>query len=62
MDILLAHQVHQVTNVGISLGAAMAVVCSWQRSRSIIWMMIHGFLGWFYVIYFALTREPDEVR
>ncbi len=46
----------------ISLGAAIAVVCSWHRSRSIIWMIIHGLLGWAYVIYFALTREADEIR
>ncbi|NOY43516.1 MAG: hypothetical protein GXP26_16980 [Planctomycetes bacterium] len=62
---LLAHEVHvvnQAANAGIGLGAAIAVVCSWHRSRSIIWTIIHGTLGWFYVIYFALTREPDEVR
>ncbi len=62
---LLAHDVYVVsgaTQTGISLGSAIAVVCSWHRSRSIIWTIIHGTLGWFYVIYFALTREPDEVR
>jgi len=47
---------------GISLGAAIAVVCSWHRSHSIVWMIIHGTLSWAYVIYFALTREADEVR
>lgn len=47
---------------GISLGAALAVVCSWQRNRSIILAMIAGLFSWFYVIYFALTRRPDEVR
>jgi hypothetical protein len=47
---------------GIGLGAAIAVVCSWQRNRSIIWATIAGFFSWFYVIYFALTRTPDEMR
>jgi len=61
MDLLIAHQGHGAANAGITLGAAMAVVCSWQRSRSIIWMIIHGTLGWFYIIYFALTREADEM-
>lgn len=47
---------------GIGLGAAIAVVCSWQRNRSIILAAIAGFFSWFYVIYFALTRRPDETR
>jgi hypothetical protein len=50
------------TDVGVGLGSVIAVVCSWQRSRSILWAMLHGFLGWFYVIYFAVTREPGETR
>ena len=51
-----------VTSGGISLGSAIAVVCSWQRNRSIIMAIIAGVLSWFYVIYFALTRTPDEYR
>jgi hypothetical protein len=45
---------------GIGLGAAIAIVCSWQRNRSILWAILAGILSWIYVIYFALTREPDE--
>lgn len=45
---------------GIGLGSAIAVVCSWQRNRSILWAILAGILSWFYVIYFAMTREPDE--
>ncbi len=47
---------------GVSLGSALAVVCSWQRNRSIILAIIAGLFSWFYVIYFAVTRRPDEVR
>jgi ABC-type Fe3+-siderophore transport system permease subunit len=47
---------------GIGLGAALAVVCSWQRNRSIILAIIAGVFSWFYVIYFALTRRADEVK
>ena len=53
---------HTVTTSGISLGAAIAVVCSWQRNRSIVWAIIAGVLSWFYVIYFALTRGADEMK
>jgi hypothetical protein len=51
-----------VASGGISLGSAVAVVCSWQRNRSIVWAIIAGIFSWFYVIYFALTRTPDEMR
>lgn len=39
-----------------------AVVCSWQRNRSIHWAVIAGLLSWAYVAYFAITRRPDETR
>jgi hypothetical protein len=51
-----------VTQTGIGLGAAIAVVCCWQRNRSILWAILAGILSWLYVIYFALTRRPDEVK
>ena len=49
-----------VTQTGIGIGAALAIVCSWQRNRSILWAILAGILSWFYVVYFALTRRPDE--
>jgi hypothetical protein len=49
-----------VTQSGIGLGTVIAVVCSWHRNRSILWAILAGVLSWFYVIYFALTRRPDE--
>jgi hypothetical protein len=52
--------VNTVTQSGIGLGSAIAVVCSWQRNRSILFAIVSGILGWLYVIYFALTRRPDE--
>lgn len=58
-------EIFQTTHVvrsGIGLGSAIAVVCSWQRNRSIVWAIIAGILSWFYVIYFALTRTPDEMK
>ena len=49
-----------VTETGIGLGSAIAIVCSWQRNRSILWAILAGILSWIYVIYFALTRRGDE--
>jgi len=60
---LLAHITNQpgaVVSVGTGIGSAIAVVCSWQRNRSILWAILAGILSWIYVIYFALTRKPDE--
>jgi hypothetical protein len=51
-----------VTQSGIGLGSVIAIVCSWQRNRSILWAILAGILSWLYVIYFALTRQPDEVK
>jgi hypothetical protein len=47
---------------GIGLGWAIAVVCSWQRNRSILWAILAGILSWLYVIYFALSRKADETK
>jgi hypothetical protein len=52
----------QVTEIGVGLGTVIAVVLSWHRNRSIFWAILHGIFSWFYVIYFALTRRPDEVK
>jgi len=57
---LLAAQTTVVTQSGIGLGSAIAVVCSWDRNRSILWAILAGILTWIYVIYYALTRTPEE--
>jgi len=49
-----------VLESGVSLGAVIAVVASWSRNRSILWAIFHGICGWFYVVYFALTRTENE--
>ena len=51
-----------ITQTGIGLGSAIAIVCSWQRNRSILWAILAGILSWLYVIYFALTRKADETK
>lgn len=48
-----------ITN-GIGLGTVVAAVTSWERNRSVLWMIVHGILSWFYVIYFLLTRKKSE--
>jgi len=46
--------------VGVGLGTVIAVVCSWERNRSILWAILAGWLSWIYVIWFAITRADRE--
>jgi hypothetical protein len=59
---LLADATQQTTIIqsGVGLGSVIAVTCSWERNKSILWAILAGILSWFYVIYFALTRESGE--
>ena len=43
--------------VGVGFGSALAITISWSANHSILWAIIHGVLSWFYVIYYALTRQ-----
>lgn len=42
--------------VGFGLGTLIAVALSWGANKSILWAIFHGFLGWFYVIYYLLFK------
>lgn len=46
----------ETTNVssGIGFGTIMAAIISWLKWHSIGWVILHGLLGWLYVIYFWL--------
>ncbi len=35
---------------GIGIGSVIAIVLSWTANHSIGWMILHGILGWVYVI------------
>lgn len=44
---------------GVGLGTVIAVVISWSRNKSILWAIIHGILGWLYVIYAILFLKKN---
>jgi len=46
----------RAARMGVTMGSTLAIVISWSVHQSILWAIIHGFLSWFYVIYYALTR------
>ena len=46
----------QVAKAGVSFGSALAIAISWSVHKSILWAIVHGFLSWLYVLYYAITR------
>jgi hypothetical protein len=42
---------------GIGFGSALAITISWSANKSILWAIVHGFLSWIYVIYYALKYQ-----
>ena len=52
---------NNAAQAGIGLGSAIAVAISWSQHESILWAILHGFFGWFYVIYYAFTRPGGLV-
>jgi len=43
------------TGVGIGVGVVLAMILSWSANHSLLWVIIHGFFSWLYVIYWVLT-------
>ena len=39
---------------GIGMGSTLAMILSWSINHSILWAILHGIFGWFYVVYFAI--------
>ena len=40
--------------IRLGFGSALAIAISYTNNHSILWAIIHGILGWLYVIYVAL--------
>ena len=45
---------------GVGLGTIVAVVVSWSRNKSILWAIIHGILGWLYIIYVLIVGNKKD--
>ena len=46
--------VEKTVDVGATVGTALAVVLSYVKWKSIGWTILHGCLGWVYIIYYAI--------
>lgn len=46
-----------IVKLGLGYGAVAAMVLSYSVNQSILWMLIHGWFSWLYVLYFALFKN-----
>lgn len=42
---------------GVSFGTALAIAISFVQNHSVLWAILHGIFGWFYVAYYVLTHH-----
>ncbi len=54
LHVAFKFDVEKTVNNGISFGCILAAVISYVKFQSIGWAMLHGFLGWIYVIYYLI--------
>lgn len=45
---------NSAAKAGIGFGSALAITISWSANHSILWAILHGLFGWFYVVYYAI--------
>jgi hypothetical protein len=46
-----------VAGSSIGFGAVLAIVLSWTANKAIGWAILHGILGWVYVVYYLITHH-----
>lgn len=44
--------VNKTVKTGISFGSVLAMIISYTTWQSIGWAILHGLLGWVYVVYY----------
>ena len=46
-----------IAKSSIGFGTILAITLSWTSNQAILWAIIHGVLGWLYVIYYLVVRD-----
>jgi len=50
-------QNHQSAGIGFwGFGSMLAITISWSVNHSILWMILHGIVSWFYVFYYGFFK------
>ena len=47
---------NQTIHTGVSFGCVIAAIISYANLQSIGWAILHGILGWIYVIYYLIAN------
>ena len=42
---------------GFGFGSALAITISWSQWHSVLWAIVDGVFGWFYVAYFVIRMH-----
>lgn len=58
-QVIYSNQVERLVDYGIGFGSAIAIVVSWSQNKSIAFVILHGILGWLYVIYYLITNNNN---
>ena len=45
------------SGAAIGFGSVMAIAISWTANHAIGWAILHGLLGWLYVIYYLIRYD-----
>jgi len=53
---IFLRSVIMIIHYGVGFGAILAMVISFSVNKSVLWAIIHGLFGWFYVLYYLLFR------
>ncbi|QCX01108.1 hypothetical protein FGM00_13650 [Aggregatimonas sangjinii] len=53
----LRHFIDYFVLSGLAFGSVFALLASLEKNRSFKWALLHVFLGWVYVVFYALTRK-----
>ena len=46
--------VEKTVKTGISFGSALAMVVSYVNWHSLFWAIVHGLMGWVYIVYYVI--------
>ncbi len=46
--------IEKTVKTGISFGSALAMVVSYVNWHSLFWAIIHGLMGWVYIVYYVI--------
>lgn len=49
-------KVVSVTEYGLSMGSALAMILSYSANHSSVWAILHGLCSWFYCLYFWFLK------